>query len=150
MENTYTRSYFFDKGLCFECQRCGACCTGEPGFVLIDKREIMQIAKYRSQEASCFIDTFLYPFRTGYSIREHADGRCIFYQEVCTIYPVRPIQCRTFPFWFENLRSLKKWRRVTRECPGIDKGPVYSKEQILEFIHASIDDAARAGVSLNS
>ena len=150
MDHTYTRPYFFDQGLHFECQRCGACCTGEPGFVFVDKRKIMQIAKYRSQEVSCFIDTFLYPFGSGYSISEHADGRCIFFQKGCTIYPVRPTQCRAFPFWFENLRSLKKWRRATRECPGIDKGPLYSKEQIMKLIHASIDDAVRAGASLNS
>ncbi|UCD33847.1 MAG: YkgJ family cysteine cluster protein [Desulfobacterales bacterium] len=135
---------FFDKGLRFECQRCGACCTGEPGFIFVEKHDIVQIAEYFSQEALYFIETYLYPFRTGYSIKEHADGRCIFYQEGCSIYPVRPAQCRTFPFWFENLRSFNKWRRVTRECPGIDKGPVFSKEQILEFIHASISDTIKS------
>ena len=133
------RSYFFDQGLRFECQRCGNCCTGEPGFIFVDKHEAVKIAQYVSQDLSSFIDEYLYLFRTGYSIKEHDDGRCLFYREGCAIYPVRPMQCRTFPFWFENLRSQKKWRRVTRECPGIDKGPLYSKEQIIENIHISID-----------
>lgn len=144
MDYTWNQSYFFDQGLRFECQRCGSCCTGEPGFIFVEHSEIIQIASYISRDLSCFIDEFLYPFRTGYSIKEHADGRCLFYQGGCKVYPVRPKQCRTFPFWFENLRSRKKWRRVTRECPGIDKGSIYSKEQILEFIHASMDNTVKS------
>ena len=144
MGDTWNQSYFFDQGLRFECQRCGFCCTGEPGIIFVEHSEIVQIASYISLDLSCFIDEFLYPFRTGYSIKEHADGRCLFYQEGCKVYPVRPKQCRTFPFWFENLRSRKKWRRVTRECPGIDKGSIYSKKQILEFIHASMDNTVKS------
>ena len=144
MDYTADQSYFFDQGLRFECQRCGACCTGESGFIFVDKSEIVQLARYVSQDISCFIDEFLYPFRNGYSIKEHADGQCFFYQDGCVVYPVRPAQCKIFPFWFENLRSLKKWRRVTKECPGIDQGPVYSKEQILKFIHASIDNTVKS------
>lgn len=147
MEQTCNQSYFFDRGLRFECQQCGNCCTGEPGFIFVDKHEIAQIAKYMSWDPSWFIHECLYPFKTGYSIKEHDDGRCFFYQEGCAIYPVRPAQCRTFPFWFENLRSLKKWRRVTRECPGIDKGSLYSKEQIMKYIQASIDNTVKIQVS---
>ena len=144
MDSLHSRSYFFDQGIRFECQRCGACCTGESGFIFVDKREIARIAKYLSKDVSCFIDDYLYPFRSGYSIGEHKDGRCFFYEEGCAIYPVRPNQCRTFPFWFENLRSRKKWRLTAKECPGIGKGPLYSKEQIMECIHASIDNAVRS------
>ena len=143
MDSLPNRSYFFDQGLRFECQRCGACCTGESGFIFVDKREVVRIAKYLSQEVSCFIDNYLYAFRSGYSIGEHKDGRCLFYKEGCAIYPVRPTQCRTFPFWFENLRSFKRWRRAAKDCPGIGKGPLFSKEQIMEFIHASIDNTVR-------
>jgi len=28
----------------------------------------------------------------------------------CTVYPVRPAQCRTFPWWKENLSSKEAWR----------------------------------------
>ena len=138
MDCITNRSYFFDNGLRFECQRCGACCTGEPGFIFVNKHEIEQIAKHISQNVPDVINEYLYPFKAGYSIKEHADGRCYFYQQGCAIYPVRPAQCRLYPFWFENLRSFKKWRQVTKECPGIDKGPIYTKEDILEFIHLSI------------
>jgi Fe-S-cluster containining protein len=44
---------------------------------------------------------------------------CIFFDEVkerCTIYPVRPSQCRTFPFWDPYKHNDEE---VKNECPGI-------------------------------
>ena len=144
MDRLYNRPYFFDKGLRFECQRCGACCTGAPGTIYVDKNEVDSIAKYLSARISCFIEKYLYPFRGGYSIREYADGRCFFYNGGCTVYPVRPSQCKTFPFWVENLRSPKKWRRMSGECPGIGRGPLYSREQILEIVRSDLDTVVKS------
>ncbi len=144
MDRLYNRSYFFDKGPRFECQRCGACCTGAPGTIYVDKNEVDRIAKYLSARTSCFIEKYLYPFRDGYSIREYTDGRCFFYNGGCTVYPVRPSQCKTFPFWVENLRSPKKWRRMSGECPGIGQGPLYSREQILEIVRSDLDTVAKS------
>ena len=149
MKRLSNRSYFFDQGVRFECQRCGACCTGDPGIIYVNKNEVERIAKYLAVQASCCIEKYLYPYGTGYSIKEHADGRCLFYKDGCTIYPVRPDQCETFPFWFENLRSLKKWQRVSRECPGIGLGPLYSKEQILEIVRSSIDAVVKSYITNN-
>lgn len=147
MDRTYDRSYFFDKGIRFECQQCGACCTGEPGIIYIDNDEVKEVAKYLSVQVSEFIETHLDPFKSGYSIREHADGRCLFYNGGCTIYAVRPNQCKSFPFWFENLRSQKKWLRVTKECPGIGRGSLYSKEQILEIVRSTIDEVIKRHIT---
>ncbi|MGB2929664.1 MAG: YkgJ family cysteine cluster protein [Desulfobacterales bacterium] len=123
----------------FECRRCGACCTGDPGIIYVVKDELTRIAEYLSLKIPFFIEKYLYPIKTGYSIREHADGRCFFYENGCTICPVRPYQCKTFPFWFENLRSLKKWKRMSKECPGIGCGPLHSKEQILKIVQSNVD-----------
>jgi len=46
------------------------------------------------------------------------------------IYPVRPTQCRTWPFWAGNLRSPADWNEAARRCPGINHGRVYDIEQI--------------------
>ena len=40
----------------------------------------------------------------------------------CAIYPVRPTQCRTWPFWKENLKSLRDYATAARDCPGMAKG----------------------------
>lgn len=139
MNKRYNRSYFFDQGIHFECQSCGFCCMGEPGIVYVTKNEAAKIATYLSEQNLSFIETYLLPFKAGHRIKEHADGRCFFYSNGCVIYPVRPRQCATFPFWFENVRSQKKWRRVAYECPGIGRGSLYSKEQILKIIHSTND-----------
>ncbi|MEJ2657726.1 MAG: YkgJ family cysteine cluster protein [Desulfobacterales bacterium] len=149
MKRLYHRPYFFDQGIHFECRQCGACCTGDPGIVYVDKREAMHMAEYLSTAFSFFIDKYLYPLRAGYGIREHSDGRCFFYDNGCTIYPVRPHQCRTYPFWFENLRSIKKWRRVSEACPGIGCGDLHPKEEILKIIHSTMDAAVRSYIADN-
>ncbi len=43
---------------------------------------------------------------------------CMFdpYEARCTIYPVRPEQCRTYPFW-EMYRDYPD--RVRKACPGV-------------------------------
>ena len=48
----------------------------------------------------------------------------------CTIYPVRPRQCRTFPFWPENLESPEAWEEATETCHGVGSGKLYRLEDI--------------------
>ena len=35
------------------------------------------------------------------TLRERANGDCVFWDRKagCTVYPARPAQCRTWPFW---------------------------------------------------
>jgi len=50
-----------------------------------------------------------------------SDGICIYLDEnkQCTIYEVRPQQCKAFPWWAENLRSQRSWKQVKASCPGL-------------------------------
>lgn len=135
MNDLFQRSYFFDNGIYFECIQCGACCTGAPGVIYVNESEIRSISDFLNMDMESFKQQHLYPFNDRFSIREHADGRCLFFDEGCKIYPVRPTQCRTFPFWFQNLRSEKKWHAIKKECPGIGKGRHYGKKEILEILN---------------
>ncbi|MEE9165798.1 MAG: YkgJ family cysteine cluster protein [Nitrospinota bacterium] len=137
MDNLNNRSYFFDNGIRFECQQCGACCTGSPGTIYVDKSEVSSIAKFLQISVSDFKEKYLYPFKNSYSILEHSDGQCFFYNGEYKIYPVRPGQCSSYPFWFTNLRSEKKWQSVSKECRGIGQGRLYSKKKILEIVQTT-------------
>ena len=60
---------------------------------------------------------------------------CIFLQniesrKVCVIYPVRPNQCRTWPFWSDNLTNSNAWNKAAQKCPAINKGKLYTREEI--------------------
>ena len=96
--------------------------------------EIKTMADYMHQSVADFTAEFLYPFKDSYSIKEDDQGRCRFFNDGCTLYPIRPLQCRTFPFWFANMRSEQRWQRIARQCPGIGTGRLYSRAQILEII----------------
>jgi Fe-S-cluster containining protein len=50
------------------------------------------------------------------------DGVCIHLNDrkQCSIYEVRPQQCRAFPWWGENLATSAAWNTTKASCPGID------------------------------
>lgn len=134
MEILYHRTYFFDAGIRFMCQRCGDCCTGEPGIVSVTPDEITRIAEHLEMTVETLTETLLLVFEDGHRIQEEADGRCVFFDGGCRIYPVRPQQCRTFPFWIDNLRSESQWEAVCHACRGIGNGRLYTKREILDIL----------------
>ncbi len=123
---------WFEKGLKFECTKCGKCCRGEPGFVWVNGAEIVSIAGFlgvglETLESSCIR-------RAGerMTLREKPNGDCVFWENGigCRIYPVRPTQCRTWPFWKQNITTPQAWRRVSERCQGIGRGKTYRAEEI--------------------
>jgi Fe-S-cluster containining protein len=134
MKELDQRPYFFDPGIRFQCQGCGACCTGAPGVVRVDAQEAAGIAAFLELPLQQVVDTCLFPWEDGYSVREDDDGRCLFYENGCRIYPVRPAQCRTYPFWISILRSEARWESIRRQCPGIGRGRRYTKADILDIL----------------
>ncbi len=129
--------YFFSSGVRFECRRCGFCCTGYSGSVYIQDYEIKKIAEFLNITTKDFISEYLYPFRDSYSIKEKENNHCIFYENGCKIYPVRPQQCRDYPFWVTNMRNEKNWQKTKKDCPGIGEGKLYTEDEILEILKKS-------------
>ena len=138
LDKIVNRPCFFDAGLRFSCRRCGGCCVGETGTIYVSRPELEAIAAFVHLAVDDFADQYLYPFKDSYSIKEDDRGRCLFFDDGCSIYNIRPLQCRTYPFWFSNLRSVRLWRRVERQCPGIGRGRLYAKAEILDMIHKSM------------
>lgn len=123
---------WYEDGLRFQCTRCGHCCTGNPGFVWVDDEEIEALASHlgeQEERVRAFYTRLAGPSR---SLREKANGDCIFYdrEKGCTVYPVRPRQCRTWPFWESNLATESAWERTCKVCPGSGKGELISVEEI--------------------
>ena len=120
------------NGLRFECTRCGNCCTGAPGFVWVDDAELAAIAAFRAEPLEETRGRFTRVVGNRRSLREKANNDCVFYdrREGCTIYAVRPRQCRSWPFWQRNVDSPEAWRQTCRECPGAGHGELISAEEI--------------------
>jgi Fe-S-cluster containining protein len=123
---------WFDGGLRFACRQCGSCCTGEPGFVYLRAGEADRIAAHLGLDPVAFRARHTRRVPGGTSLCEEEDGRCAFFEAGCRIYPVRPRQCRTYPFWQRVVASPEAWREEAGRCPGMDGGPVHPVEEICE------------------
>ena len=112
--------YAFDPQACQTCE--ARCCTGESGYIYVNKKEIEDIAKLLELDVNKFVAEYLFKKMYKYSIKEKKVGdsyECIFYDKVsngCTIYEARPIQCKTFPFWDYYKKRVDE---LKLECPGI-------------------------------
>ncbi len=126
---------WYKDGLSFSCTQCGNCCSGDPGYVWATKDEIARISEYLGREDGWLQPKHLRRVGLRYSLTEKPDGDCIFLERNkdgvgCSIYPVRPLQCRTWPFWTENLRSIDAWNHAHVKCPGMNRGERYDFVQI--------------------
>ncbi len=123
---------WYAGGLAFECTRCGKCCTGEPGYVWVTDEELAAIARFLGQPLPEVRGLYARRVRGRLSLRERANGDCVFWDRDrgCTIYPVRPPQCRTWPFWESNVATPEDWERTCTVCPGAGTGPVIPVEEI--------------------
>ncbi len=112
---------WYAEGLRFECTGCGQCCTGSPGYIWVTTQEIEQIAHFLNLTIQEFSHRYLRRVKGRLSLLEMPKTfDCIFLKDKkCQIYSVRPTQCRTFPWWPQNLTSEKEWRETARGCEGI-------------------------------
>ena len=123
---------WFEKGLRFECAKCGACCRGEPGYVWINGAEAVAIAGFLRMSIDVFSANCVRDVGKRVSLIEKPNGDCVFWESAigCRIYPVRPTQCRTWPFWEENIAGPRTWERAGQKCAGIGRGRVYRADDI--------------------
>jgi len=52
---------------------------------------------------------------------------------VCEVYEARPKQCRSWPFWVDNLERATWEGPVTQCCPGVGKGPLVPADEVLRI-----------------
>jgi uncharacterized protein len=54
----------------------------------------------------------------------------------CSAYEGRPTQCRTWPFWPENMTARGWQKNVAEFCPGVGKGRLHSPDEIRAQMEA--------------
>ncbi len=137
----HNRQWYAD-GLRFSCTQCGNCCTCPAGYVWITDDDIAQMAKHFKLDQPTFVDRYARKLRGRWSLVEHKTKHghdCIFLDRksepgkaVCSLYEARPTQCRSWPFWPENLTTPQAWDDAQRQtpCPGMDNGQLVAVTQI--------------------
>ena len=138
MEQTVAQDKWYKDGLKFTCTQCGNCCTGSTGYVWTTADERQAMATFLDLELEEFTQRYTRRVGLKYSLKEKGkqdNWDCVFLvsdgaKRTCSIYPVRPRQCRTWPFWNENLHTSAAWDAAGRDCPGMNTGKHYDYTQI--------------------
>jgi len=113
-------NYAFNPKACESCQ--GKCCTGESGYIYVNKTEIENISVLLDMPIKEFVNQYLFKKMYKYSIKEvvyNGSYECVFYDREsngCTIYDARPTQCKTFPFWDYYKTRVEE---LKLECEGV-------------------------------
>ena len=134
------RSFYEKQPLHFACTRCGRCCVSGGGYyVFLENNEADAIQAHLGLSRGWFRRRYLRRLPEGDVVASwHRDGRCVFLDPggQCGIYPVRPVQCRSYPFWPEIVRRERDWRRESRRCEGINRGAAVPVIRIRELLDA--------------
>lgn len=109
----------------FECRMCGECCTGYGGTYVTEK-DINAIAEYKNIDIEQFKKKYCSLSGGKPLLATGSDGKCIFFDKLCTIHPVKPRMCREWPFIPGVVRNPGNWDLMASACAGIKTGVSHS------------------------
>ena len=127
----------------FRCIKCGMCCGDtkeKTRHILLLKSEAEQVSKATSQPILKFAVKTLgnepYEFEMK---KKMEDGKCLFLKnDHCTIYSVRPLICRFYPFEL-NSHGGNYHFLFTKECLGIGKGKLLGEGYFKKLFRLALD-----------
>ena len=127
---------FYEAGIRFGCQGDGKCCRnhGRHTFVYLSFSDRKRLAAHLKMTTQEF--TKAYTRASGGLVHlKDEEHECPFFREDrCAAHEARPWQCRTWPFWPENMHP-KVWERdVASFCPGVGSGKLYTAEEIVVIL----------------
>lgn len=114
---------FWKEGISFVCLQCSDCCRHEPGNVFLVEEDVPLLLKTLNLSFETFVEKYcrwVY-LQDGFeylSFKEKENYDCIFWENGCTLYNARPLQCKAFPFWPFALESKQNCACITSSCPG--------------------------------
>ena len=128
------RKPWYGDGVQFQCQGSGKCCSsrGEYGFVYLTKDDAKNMASVLKMKTGEFKKKYTKRTDGALHLIDHpTSDDCLFLKgNRCEVYEGRPTQCRTWPFWPENMKP-KAWNKaVVQFCPGVNKGSVRKIDDI--------------------
>jgi Fe-S-cluster containining protein len=136
-------NFTYPKGIRFHCIRCAQCCGDTEKHerrILLLQKEVQKISEAISKPIEYFAiktngcQPYLYEMK-----KKIGDNKCIFlYGNNCTIYTLRPLICRFYPFQLKTTKDGKYKFLYTKECPGIGKGTYLGKKYFKNLLHQTL------------
>jgi Fe-S-cluster containining protein len=139
LKGIWMQEIFYKSGLRFECTRCSTCCRLTPGYVFLSSPDLVALSSAMGLSKKDFLATYCRTINLGVarrvSLREKPNLDCILWENSgCSQYEARPLQCRSFPFWSACVSSREEWEIHARNCPGMGKGTLHTREEIDNWI----------------
>jgi uncharacterized protein len=134
--NKSSRNAWWRDGVRFACQGSGNCCVsrGAYGYVYLTLEDRRRLARTVGLPTGRFTRQYCAKTDGLFHLKDSGPD-CIFLDDRrCSVYDGRPTQCRTWPFWPENM-SARAWTAIAAFCPGVGKGkvvPLETIEQVLQ------------------
>ena len=128
----HARKRFYHDGIRFSCQGDGKCCLnhGRHTYVYVTFNDRKRLAEHFGMTLLQFTKRYTRA-SDGLVHLKDPERDCPFFRDSrCSVHAMRPWQCRTWPFWPENMHP-KVWERdVASFCPGVGKGRLYTDAEI--------------------
>ncbi|MCW4047853.1 MAG: YkgJ family cysteine cluster protein [Candidatus Bathyarchaeota archaeon] len=117
----------YPNALRFKCIKCAKCCgdtTEKTRHILLLREEAEKIAKATQQPVSVFAVAIADKSPYAFEMRKTArDGKCVFLADNrCSIYTLRPLVCRFYPFELKPNKARRHTFSYTDECSGVNMG----------------------------
>jgi Fe-S-cluster containining protein len=114
----------YPSQIAFGCSKCGLCCGDtkkKTRHILLLNSDTDRIVSVSNRKISTFATETAGKQPYVYEMRKNPqNGKCVFLQQNhCSIYEVRPLICRFYPFEMSTNENGVYAFKATEECPGI-------------------------------
>ncbi len=128
----------YPVNICFECNGCGLCCGDteqKTRRILLLESEANFISAYTDLPIKKFVHGVSNNSPYVYEMQKPVHGKCYFLEaNKCTIYPLRPLICRFYPFELKYVQDQDTHVfNYTLECPTIGKGKTLTRKDFEEL-----------------
>jgi Fe-S-cluster containining protein len=80
-------------------------------------------------------------------MKKSKDEKCLFLKNnKCSIYKIRPLICRFYPFQLKNIGNNRYSFSYTNKCPGIEK-VAYEKREFFEKLFREFTNTMEKNVN---
>ena len=124
---------WYEAGLQFECQQCSRCCVNHSDYtyVYLSEADLQRLVEHFELKREQFLQRYTEELETGHIVLRSTGDACIFLEDrACGVYPARPVQCATWPFWRETMKREVWHQEVAPLCPGVGLGRRHSRSEI--------------------
>ncbi|MDH5787977.1 MAG: YkgJ family cysteine cluster protein, partial [Candidatus Bathyarchaeota archaeon] len=127
----------YPKNVRFKCLRCALCCgdvKDKGRLILLLTVEAEHISKKTLKRVDEFAEEIKGFEPYAFRMKKTEDGKCMFLKvNSCTIYQIRPLICKFYPFELKETRSNRYTFAHTSECPAIGKGPLLKRNYFVRL-----------------